>query len=340
MKLPPFTLVHNPRAGRQADSRKLALQWGELPEVLRAPARSIKPTFWRALVNSTQEAAARVDEGADLVGVGIGAKVAAVRAAKPLEMETLGKVIHEFGRHSRVETVGLWDLSSQVGGLPEVIQRLNESQPVLAFFEVQAAIRSGLISRPERVLKWAKELAGEELGATDLEQIESNVIYEDFSRRAERVRRDLGLDFLVGFTPSMIAFEEESNIEWNYFSAGTGRLALVSLYDLDKYARKARRPFEVAVGAVAIAQLLTVINKDLEFHDEIRGCLFDFNEDRDSIVRSIRALCIEDQCLKKIRPRYRSAAEAMVAALRRDPKAEKVEEAMSEPLRYLKATDE
>lgn len=292
MKLPPFTLVHNPRAGKQARAKQLDDQLDLLPRDLRATAFSIKPTFRRTLVQSALGSGGRQPEMAS---------------------EALRKAVQELGRHARVETVGLWDLSSQVGGLPQVIQHLNEAQPVLTFFEVQASITTGLISRPERVIEWAKERA--ELEPEDLEQIESNVIFEDFSQRAEKVRRDLGLDYLVGFTFGKIAFEKEDGIYWNFFSSCEDRIVLVSIYDVYRYARKAKRPFEAAVAGMAVSQLLALINR-LSYHPETRGCLFDFNEDRDSIVVAFRKPHIEPECLARIKPRYRGAAEALVTAIR------------------------
>jgi hypothetical protein len=71
----------------------------------------------------------------------------------------------------------------------------------------------------------------------------------------------------------------------------------------------------VAAAAVAIATLLAQMNPRLEFHKEDRGCIFDFNDERDTIVLGLRDLKIEDVCLRKMEKRYRDAAVAMVKSL-------------------------
>jgi hypothetical protein len=75
----------------------------------------------------------------------------------------------------------------------------------------------------------------------------------------------------------------------------------------------------VAVAGIALSVLLVNLNPDLEFHEESRGCLFDFNGDRESIVETFRSSMIEASCRDKFQPKYREAALAMVAALREIP---------------------
>jgi hypothetical protein len=57
------------------------------------------------------------------------------------------------------------------------------------------------------------------------------------------------------------------------------------------------------------------MNKKIDYHVN-RGCIFDENIDRVSIVRSLKKAEIERECLDKIEPKYRSAVEAMMTALR------------------------
>lgn len=223
----------------------------------------------------------------------------------------------------RAETVGIWDLAAQVGELPEVIETWNRIQTVFAFLEVQAGVPSGLISRPERVVAWARE-KHKRVPKGALADLVHNLIYEDFAVRARPIRAHFGLDHLIGVAPAMVAFEDGGDLYWNYFSMSEKGLVLVASYDLARLARKAGRPFAVAVAEIALSTLLVQIHdaaapngsETLEFHDEITGCLFDFNEDRDTIVKSLRRLLIEPACQQKIRPKYRAASLAMVAALR------------------------
>ncbi len=299
MKLPPFTLVHDPRAPRGPEGRRRLIAdsvRGVEPD-LRADLLSIKPAMSSTLLKSF-----------------------ALEAEAPARKGTtsaLRTVVGELKRQPRVVTAGIWDLDSQVGELPAVVERLNAAQPVFAFFEVQAALPVGLVSRPQRVVAWAAERSAEPLAADAVEEFENNIIFTEFAGRAERIRRVLGIDYLIGITPSMIAFEDDVEIHWNYFTGFAGKIALASTYGMYDYARQARRPFEAAVAGIVVAQLLVALDYPaLGFHPEVRGCLFDFNEERDTIVRSLRRARIEPECLAKIQPRYRAAAEAMTAALR------------------------
>lgn len=218
------------------------------------------------------------------------------------------------GAESPTKRVGIWDLDAYVGGLPDIIEALNASQPAFTFFEVQATIPAGLVSAPARVVRWASENV--DLGASDKRDMGDNVIAEDFYRHADRVRTDLGLDHLIGLTPKMVAGDEGDKIFWNHFSTFQERLVLASVYELPKFAREAGRPYEALVGGLVVAQLLVAIDyPGLGFHAN-RGCLFDYNEDRVSIVKAAKRPRIEAACLRKIRTDHREAATRLVEALR------------------------
>lgn len=296
MKLPPFTLVYRPDdkgGARKAREARLVDQLKQHSKGLPESLLAVRPALRGALLRT-------VERSSDLA----------------LSSSMLSRATQDLRRQPKVEVVGLWDLSSQVGELPRVIEALNASQAALTFFEIQAAVPSGLISRPERVIAWAEGRLARPLSRDEAAEIGNNVIYEDFAPRARTVRKELGLDHLVGFAPAMIALEEEGEIYWNYFSMAEKGISLVSTYGIYAYARRARRPFEVAVAGIALSSLLATLNPKIEFHEENRGCLFDFNRDRDSLVATLRRAEIEPACLARIEPKYREAAVAMVAALR------------------------
>ena len=303
MKLPPFTLVHQPD-----------LKVGpHKPECLRQSLLSLREVD-PSLADSLK------DLGDNLLGTVLCTYTPDTEAravddypskASMLALRTISAELH---RQPHVVTVGLWDLGSKVGRLPDVIEAMNEVQPVFTFFEVQAAIPAGLISLPDGVAAWAKERLGRPLKKAERDDILNNVIANDFFDHGETIRKDLGIDYLVGITPSMVAFEEGERVYWNFFSTYWGRTVLVSTYDLRKYAEAADRTFEAAVLGVAIAQLLTALNPRLGYHDN-RGCLFDFNEERDTITDSLRDPRIEPECLGKIQPKYRDAASTLISLL-------------------------
>ncbi len=299
MKLPPFTLVYRPGhvgGKRQTREKELIAELGERYEDLPLSLGALKPMIRSSLLENVERSADRSSS-----------------------VDSLVVAVNDLRRQAKVETVGFWDLSSQVGGLPHVIEALNKAQTVFSFFDVQAAVPSGLISRPERVIAWANERLQEPLEDQALEEIGNNVIYEDFAERAQGVRSGLGLDHLIGVVPAMVALEEPDRIRWNLFGTGLPQAQLVSTFGIFDYARRAKRPFEVAVAVIALSVLLANLNPNLEIHEESRGCLFDYNGDRESIVETFRSLMIETSCRDKLRPKYRAAALAMVAALREIP---------------------
>ncbi len=302
MKISPFTLIHN----RSADSKE------KLQSLLEARMQAVQqaePT----LATSLQKQSPRFMEtllSTTFGGSGIGSSN--LTEALP----NLQRVISELERQPDVMRIGIWDLGARVGRLPQVIEVLNRVQGAFAIFEVEAAIPAGMISRPERVVAWARERLGSLPSKKEREEIESNMIADDFYRRADVVRKDLDLHYLVGITPSMVAFEEEESVHWNYFATYDNRLILASTYDLRKFAQRAGRLFEVAVGGVICSMLLVAVNPRLEYHQDNTGCMFDMNLDRESIVRSIREARIEERCLNLMIPKYRSVAAALNEALR------------------------
>jgi len=295
MKLPPFTLVYQPSAGAKLQKAREARQLEELGEHVKGLSGSLlslKPALRSSLLRT-------VASSSDL----------------DLSAQTVSRAAAEVTRQAKVDTVGLWDLSAQVGELPRVVETLNEAQPVITFFEVQAAIQSGLISRPERMRAWAKERLGRPLTRKEAASFASGVIFEEFEEKADKVRRGLGIDHLIGIVPALVASGDGPEVMWDLYSAGRSGNVLVSTVDVYAYAVEAGRPFEVAVATIALSTRLSTLNPRAEFHQETRGCLFDFDDNRADLVQGLRRLEIEPECLAKIRPRYREAALAMMTAL-------------------------
>jgi hypothetical protein len=66
---------------------------------------------------------------------------------------------------------------------------------------------------------------------------------------------------------------------------------------------------------LVLSQVLVLINRRLGFHENT-GCIFDFNEDRVSIVNSLKRLEIDSDCWNKIEEKYRQPVSDMLTALR------------------------
>jgi hypothetical protein len=242
--------------------------------------------------------------------------------------EALRPILKDLQRSKTTVTVALWDIDARVGELPEIINLLNQSQPVFTFFDLQAPIPSGLIIQAEHFGVWAQKRLGRHVSKKDREEFQNNLMSNDFYKHASGVYQDLGVDYLVGLTQYMIAGEEDGQFFWSYFSTASpdNRILLVSSYDLRDYARRAGRPFEVAVGMLVVGQLLATINKKVKFHEIDTGCVFDFNDDRDTVIEGIKRVEIEPSCMALIDAKYRAPAQAMMEALRSYQKTETSDE--------------
>jgi hypothetical protein len=270
MKLPPFTLVYRPPTiageGSEADS-----WWRTVTNLDRTLARSFQPgrsRFARALYAS--------------FGSGIHGN-----EVKPEHVATLSQIAKELARHPSVVLIGLWDIGAKVGKLPKIITALNDVQELFTFFEIQAALPVGITAKPERLVKWVQESRKRPPSKEERKEMDQNVMADELYEPADTIRKSLGIDYLIGLTPYMIAFYENYTPEWGYFSWSGKRIVLASTFGLRQYADAAGCTFEVAAASVAISTLLVLLNPKLEFHKENRGCIFDFNEERDKIVLSL-----------------------------------------------------
>ncbi|HEX7174114.1 MAG TPA: hypothetical protein VF240_02355 [Pyrinomonadaceae bacterium] len=313
MKLSPFTLVYQPaREARVLSSRRAATgvqgvgRVSELdarPEAVRELApdlagalNSFDPNLARTLIASTyaHESAAPDD---------------------PVE-EKLWRVVTDMRRAEKVVTVAVWDLDARVGGLGRLVNALNEAQPVFTFFDLQAPLPAGLVISSEGFAEWARKRLEKRVSKSQREGFTDNFMFDDFNKFARVVHKQVGTDYLVGITRHMVAWTQGESVYWNYFTASDRRVILTSAYNLREYAALAGRPFEAAVAGLVVAEILAALNRRLGYHEENRGCLFDFNQERDTVIESIRQARIEPQCLDLIDEKYRDAAAALTDVLR------------------------
>jgi hypothetical protein len=218
--------------------------------------------------------------------------------------------------HRRV-MIGIWDLGSWIGRLPDLLDLMNKAQQDYLFRTVQATVPVGLIRTSEGAIAWAKQASKRPLRKDELDSISSNAVDSDFYSIAEPVRKELGLDFLVGITPSKVAWKGGGRIHWDYFSSYEGKLVIVSTYDLRRFSAETDTPFESFVAGIIVAQVLVAQfeRRNLGFHDN-RGCLFDFNEDRESLKDKAGSVVIEEECLRCVGPRFRNSAIALTDLIR------------------------
>jgi hypothetical protein len=229
-------------------------------------------------------------------------------------VQKLKPILADLKRSEEVLTVAVWDLGAQPGGLSDIISRLNQAQRVFTLFELQAPIPAGLVIQPDYFAYWGRVRMRRRFSKKVLQEIKQNMMFDDFLKHAQRVHQTVGVDYLIGITPYMIAFTEKGELKWNYFATCKKKIVLASTHDLRRYAREASRSFPAVAIGVGLSQLLVAMNKRLHFHEN-RGCIFDFNQERETIVDSIKKAQIEPDCLKLIKAKYRDATLTMLEVL-------------------------
>jgi hypothetical protein len=216
-----------------------------------------------------------------------------------------------------VQTVGIWEVSSCVERLPEILDTMNRAQDEVRFDEVLAAVPPGLVSQPRVGATWWRLMSGQRLSASERKEMKANVWAHNFEPQASLVRKDLGIDLLIGLTPAMVAFVEGQDRYWNFFAWNDRKhLSLVSCYDVREYAESVQRPFEAAIGMLIVGELLYCRNAKVEYHTEDRGCLFDMTIERENLKLSLATMEIESHCRALLTGKWRTVGDALMKALR------------------------
>lgn len=238
------------------------------------------------------------------------------KALVKLQVPTTGSYTSTITPKARVVEIGIWDLGARMGFLPNVLSEMNKAQDKMLFKLVCTSIPSGLISKPQRLLEWAADFEIN-LSRRDREDLEDNIIAEDYFARAGVVRKSLKHDIICGIVPSMIAGEKEEEIYWNHFSAvsDSGKELLVSSFEIRRYAEEANRPFEAAIAGMILAQAMVALNSKLVYHKEPRNCLFDYNGDRSTIVECFKACKVDPECLSLADPKFRKPLVSLLETL-------------------------
>ncbi|WP_448102317.1 hypothetical protein [Luteibacter jiangsuensis] len=207
-----------------------------------------------------------------------------------------------------VATIGILDLGAWVSRIPKLLRVMNASQDRLIFLELQTPVPAGLIKTKQPLMLWAAEQLGRSLTPSEKKDLMRNMLANEFYYFADAVRLQNKLDVLIGLTSAMIAFTDEDGPKWNYYAAGEEQVSLVSTCDLREFSEMAGRPYEAAIGMLVATQVFALRN-GMQYHDETRGCIFDFNENRIDLVKSIRGMQIDADCINH----FKDKDEAKVA---------------------------
>ncbi|HLO18171.1 MAG TPA: hypothetical protein VK206_25290 [Anaerolineales bacterium] len=273
------------------------------PDTLKSAAKLV-----RQVKNQTNISGKRKNEGIS------GVRLKRQASSTLVESNTAKSPIVKVPGKKKVRpiTVGLWDLGAWIGGLGRLIEGMNRSQKTFVLFEVKATVPPGVIKQSQGAILKLEKFLGFKLSAEQGAAVGNNFFAADYYALAEPIRNDLKIDYLVGITPSMIADTHDSVAVWNLFSTFDKHLILVSSYQLRDFAEQTTQPFEAFLATIITAQIFVAkFFPKLGFHSDT-GCLFDYNEDRVSIINKVLSPVIEESCIAKIPSPYDSAAQALV----------------------------
>jgi hypothetical protein len=232
--------------------------------------------------------------------------------------QNLKAITEDLARGERVLRVGVLDFGTYMAGLPTLMERLNKAQSMFTLFDIMTALPSGLVKNPKGFRDWVRAKNEGSLRKLKVAGALPQLIFDDFYTVAENIRKGMGLDIFVCLTPYRVAgLDNDGKPYWDHFGCTLGNVILVSTDDLRRYAAEANRPFEVGAGMLLVASLFTSVNEDLDYHRVDTGCIFDYNDDRDTLKTCIVNLTIDDHCLAMMTSEEAKAAKGMLIAMKR-----------------------
>jgi hypothetical protein len=237
------------------------------------------------------------------------------RAGKPASMR---RVAGPSAREQPRYRVGIWDIDVNAGFLFRVLDDLNDSQNLFRFNRVEATVPMGLTLAGERTRELVKSNGGDDSDP----DIEKNVFAGDIIKVARPIMKSTKVTLLICVLAPMImdrltlAADGKDGIGWNYFSSSYNKIAVVSAYDLRRYATKANRPFEAALAAVVLGAVFASVFSKVEFHDATRGCVMDYCDRRDDIVNMLRKIDICDETWAQIPEKAHQSVRSMLDSIK------------------------
>lgn len=203
------------------------------------------------------------DKGMDRVLRVLDSKLAKNRA--DAELETI------VSNRRYVYRVGIADLDVGLTNLMQIAQRLNSIQNYFHFTcptlpSVRRAVRT-------------------------LDGIPNLAVYE-IPNRFFTEHQYLNVDLVTCLTRYPLAFEEDKHIVYNYFS-GSGevdeRFRFISTHQLYGFTKKAGCSFEKGIAYIITSQLITYFT-DWGYHSSTQGCVMDFCENREDMVKGLEEM--------------------------------------------------
>lgn len=212
---------------------------------------------------------------------------------------------------NEINKIGIFDISARAGLLFQLLTTISRRQPTYIFYPVETAVPMGLgMFGKSRIAELQAADPSEDYSA-----LECNIDVEQFDSLLEETRQQVKVDLIAGLFGPMLAFHEDSELNFNYFSIPVGKNVAVSVFEVRDYAKQAGRPFEAAVAMITLAQVWAKLY-DIGYHDETRGCPFDYCENRVDLVDSIRGAKLCPESLAAIPANARDSVEKCLQAIR------------------------
>jgi len=209
-----------------------------------------------------------------------------IKASKPAKRNIAAKKIKKPAYHYEV---GLVDLDDHRIKLQTLVRGLNKAQNFFHF-------APGYIAPSRAALR---RLDGEP--QLDVDRL-SNQFYSKIG--------PLKTDYVIGLTHRFLMFDEDGDSYFNYLGAPSvvdERVVFTSIGGLADYAEEAKISFDAALAYVVVSQLAGYF-VDIEYHDALRGCPWDFTEEHVDMVKGLRQPRICSACKKKLKKNPKLAA--------------------------------
>jgi hypothetical protein len=114
--------------------------------------------------------------------------------------------------------------------------------------------------------------------------------------------KHLETDFIACITGYPLAFDKGDNVLYNYFSGPSDqdeRFLFLSADQLKTFSKEAGTKYEEGLVYMLVAQLICYFTT-IRYHSETRGCVMDFCENREDIVKGFQERTFCKACSKQL----------------------------------------
>jgi len=126
----------------------------------------------------------------------------------------------------------------------------------------------------------------------------------------------LAVDLIASLTKLPVAYTEDGKQRSEYFTAVSGpgkRFLFLSVANLKEYTRQAGRSYSEGVAYLLTGELVDFFTEH-GYHDETRGCVMDFCDNRDDIVVGLKARRLCKECERRLKtPGLKASIKAVLS---------------------------